>query len=310
MTRSVPPPGHISAAAKDHLTTVDGPDVFDPSTAPEQRAADRAGRQPAIDAALERYCPAVETDTIGGVPVLTVTPQSFRADTHPLLYMFGGGFCVGSPDEELPVTAALADALGCRVIAPYYRLIPEHPYPAALEDVRTVYRALLDDGPVPLVAGESAGGNLSLALTVSVIADNVTPPRALALLSPACDLAGNGDSVELLRGVAPCYDYADRIGAIAQCYAGDHAVDDPLVSPLFADFDARFPPTLITTGTRDFFLSDCARLSQRLRAAGADARLHVWDGMWHVFEWYANTPEAEQSLAEIGAFLAEFAQSG
>ena len=131
-------------------------------------------------------------------------------------------------------------------------------------------------------------------------------PAAVALLSPWSDLSKTGDTQTTLAGLDPTLHYELTIKDAALAYAAGRALTDPLVSPLYADYRPGFPPCLITTGTRDLFLSDCARLSTKMRLAGVDATLHVWEGMWHVFEFYSEIPEAGRSLAEVAVFLDKY----
>jgi acetyl esterase/lipase len=278
------------------------------------RRAQREASEPGIAAACEACTERVEETEIAGVAVQTVVPKGYDEgnDGRALLYFFGGGHVMGSPSEDLPVTAPLAHSLGLKVHVPHYRLAPEDPFPAGLDDASAVYRALLDRlGPAGLaLAGESAGGNLALAIVLRGRAEGLPLPAAAALLSPWSDLTKTGDSQASLAGLDPVLHYELNLEAAAAAYAGGRGLEDPLVSPVYADFRAGFPPTLITTGTRDLFLSDCARLSTAMRLAGVDARLHVWEGMWHVFEWYPQIPEGQRSLAEIADFLGRHLERG
>ena len=122
-------------------------------------------------------------------------------------------------------------------------------------------------------------------------------------MSPWSDLTKTGDSEYVLAGLDPTLDYDLFIADPARAYAAGRDLKDPLISPVYADYGPGFPPSLITTGTRDLFMSDCARLSTALRQAGIDAHLHLWEGLWHVFEWYPDLPEAARSLDEVAAFL-------
>jgi monoterpene epsilon-lactone hydrolase len=246
----------------------------------------------------------VEESEIDGVTVKWVKPQMIR---HPqvILYFFGGGFITGSPDEDLAITARIAHFSGRKVCVPAYRLSPENPYPAALEDAVAVYQALLREYGAPSLAlsGESAGGNLSLALIGAAASRGLPLPAAMALLSPWCDLTHSGDTIRTLDGIDPTIDLDHQLSHMARAYAGGRPLASPDISPLFADVAKGFPPTLISTGTRDVLLSDCARLSTKLRAAGVDVDLRVMEGMWHVFEFYPKLPEAEDSIRGIAAFL-------
>lgn len=245
---------------------------------------------------------SIEEAKLGGVPVQWVVPGKAEAK-GVILYCYGGGYVYGSPSEDLAITARLAAFTRRKVCAVHYRRAPEHPFPAPREDALAVYRALLEAriGPI-VVAGESAGGNLALALIHVLAAQGLPLPVAAGLLSPWCDLTHTGDTIATLDGADPIIDGASGL-AFARAYANGRPLDDPAISPLFAAVPKGFPPTLITTGTRDLLLSDCARLSTKLRQAGVAAELRVWEGMWHVFEYYAELPEGEASLKEIAAFL-------
>ncbi|MEM8706933.1 MAG: alpha/beta hydrolase [Actinomycetota bacterium] len=260
------------------------------------RAAIRWGWAPSMKAARDEFAPTETSIEIGGVSCLEVTGPAVDGT---VLYFFGGGHTVGSPEEDIVIAAPLAVDAGARVIAVRYPLAPEDPYPAALDAAEAVYRALLDEvGDAPLVvAGESAGGNLTLALMQRARDAGLRMPTALALLSPWGDLAFGGDSAAIDRDPTLVLGTGE-LQRMADLYRGAAAVDDPLVSPVHADFTG-FPPAFITTGTRDLLLSDCVRISTAMRADGVDATLRVWEGMWHVFEFYRDLPEARASMAEI-----------
>jgi acetyl esterase/lipase len=258
---------------------------------------------------IEKYIDRLDETEISGVRVQTLTPKGYdrRNDSRAILYFFGGAYVMGSPLTDLVLTARLAHRLGLKVHSPYYRLAPEHPYPAAVDDGYAVYCALQESyepGAIG-IAGESAGGNLVLAMMLRARAEGIPLPPAAALLSPWCDLTPSGESQRQPQGFDPTLDYELHLRDSVAAYAGDIDQKDPRVSPLYADYSGGFPPTLITTGTRDLLMSDCARLSTRMRRAGVDARFHVWEGMWHVFEWWPEVPEAEASMDEIAEFLRE-----
>jgi len=267
----------------------------------QQRRRDSAAFYvPVVRALADSLGVTLTEETIGGVRTQVVTPIT-TAGNGAILYFFGGGYVQGSPDEDLAITARLAHLTRRKVYAPYYALAPEHPYPQGLENGLAVYRALLAQyGAAALtIAGESAGGGLALTLLLKV----TEKPAKAALMSPWSDLTKTGDTLSTLVGNDPWLHYELTLEPVAKAYANGRDLASPDVSPIYADFPADFPQTLITTGTRDLFLSDCARLSTKMHAAGIDCELRVWEGMWHVFEFEADLPEAEASLKEIAAFI-------
>lgn len=255
--------------------------------------------RPACEAAIEEHRVTTKDISVAGIECLEVLPEQAN-DGRQLLYLFGGGFMLGSPFEELPITASIAAQTGARIVCPAYRLAPEHPFPAALDDVTAVAKALFAENPNTLLAGESAGGNLALALAQRLLGQGAPLPPAIATLSPATDLGGHGDSAEADRDP---FLKLERTSDVHEAYIPGEDTTNPEISPIFGTYDSDFPPTLITTGTRDLLLSGCVRLARVMREAGAPVDLRVWEGMWHVFEFYPDIPEAKASLAEISAFL-------
>lgn len=273
---------------------------FDRAGLPRFRADAEQEGAALARAATERHRVSLSERVIAGIPCQIITP-SMPHDGRTVVYLFGGGFTVGSPQLDLPISAALADYARAQVIAPAYPLAPEAPYPAAPDACAAVARAVLAQYPDAVIAGESAGGNLALVTALRLRAENGPMPGALALLSPAVDLAQTGDSVETDRD--PFLRKAD-MAFFERCYlpAGTDR-HRPDISPIYGDFGPDFPPVFITSGTRDLLLSGCVRLDRVLRDNGARSELRVWEGMWHVFEYYPDLPEADASLREIARFL-------
>lgn len=209
----------------------------------------------------------------------------------------------GCPEDDLSITCRLASRTGCRVCCPTYRIAPEHPYPAGFNDALAVYRELLAGSGVAAVVGESAGGNLALRLLQHAASNGLTLPRAVALLSPWVDLTHSGDSHVTLAGLDPTLSVKHFLEPASRAYAGVADVRSPDVSPLFAPVPAGFPPTLLSSATRDLLLSDSVRLAAKLRAEGIQVELVVAEGLWHVYEWYPELPEAAQSLSTVAEFL-------
>jgi len=277
--------------------------AIDEDNAELVRAAVRQGWEPSMAAVRAEFSVRERILEVGGVECLEVTPSSGVTGPGTVLYFFGGGHTVGSPEEDIVISAPLAARAGVRVIAPRYPLAPEHPYPAAVDCAETTYRALLDttDPAHLLVAGESAGGNLALALFQRARNARLPLPVAFVLLSPWADMGFTGDSHVTNRD--PFLVLTDDVLVqMASLYRGETPVDDPLVSPVYADFRG-LPPTFLTTGTRDLLLSDAVRLATAMRIDGVDVTLRVWEGMWHVFEFYREVPEARVSMAEIADFI-------
>jgi acetyl esterase/lipase len=268
-------------------------------TIDERRKAVRDSCAKASKETVIRHGVVLREIEIAGVPCLRVVPRSV-IEGRVILYIFGGGFMMGSPFEDLPIAAALADYVRTPVVCVDYRLAPEHPFPAGLEDVEAVAKALLQGTDKIAFAGESAGGNLALALDQRLAGQGYRRADALAVMSPATDLEDTGDS-----GIAdrdPLLRQA-RIAEVNAAYAPGRDLTDPELSPIYGQYGDDTPPTMITTGTRDLFLSACVRQERVMRESGAEVTLRVWEGMGHVFEYYPDLPEADLSLREIAGFL-------
>lgn len=252
---------------------------------------------------------------VGGVSVQWVSPRLVRDEATVILYLFGGGFVCGRPEDDLSISARLAEFLGLRVCAPRYRLSPEHPFPAAIDDVKAVYRALTASGTNVVLVGESAGGNLALKLVLDIPAagGSLPLPVAVALFSPWVDLTHSGDSHAIGEQANrdPTLSVQHFLEPAGMAYAGRRSSTSPDISPLFgvSDFPATlgFPPTFISTATRDLLMSDSVRLATQLRAQGATVHLQVAEGLWHVYEWY-HIPEAARSVQNVASFLKQSLQ--
>lgn len=216
---------------------------------------------------------------VGGVPTFVL--RSDEADDAGPVYLdlHGGALLYGGGDVCGLMAGVTAVTSGMVTCAPDYRMPPDHPYPAALDDCFSVYRALLaDHDPAHLVVGgESAGGNLAAALVARADAEGLPLPAALVLLSPELDLTESGDSFRTNAGID---NVLGSLMPVNRLYAAGHDLDHPYLSPLFAEV-ARFPPTFLTAGTRDLFLSNAVRMHRKLRAAGVEAELHVFEAMPH-----------------------------
>ena len=240
---------------------------------------------------------------VNGVECRQITPQKWSASSDPVIqYAYGGGFVSGSTLEDQAICLPLASASNARVVMVEYRLSPESPYPAALQDMQAVYPTLLDRYGAPrlVVCGESAGGNQVISLLQHARDAGLSMPTCAITLSPWIDLTHQGDSHVINGNRDPSLSTA-WLDSAAALYANGQSLDDPGISPLFGEMHG-LPPVMITTGSLDCLLSDCLRLARKLRDAGAECDLRVWEGLWHVFEFYP-IPEAQKSIAEMADFI-------
>lgn len=228
-----------------------------------------------------------------------------------LLFLHGGGYVFGSEKTHKAITTALAGHIGADVFVPDYRLAPERPYPAAVEDAIESYRALLEKYPASSIAigGDSAGGGLTLCTALALKESGLPQPACLMLISPWADLGLSGDSVVDKDALDPLLS-RKILDKAAGMYRGGLQASDPRVSPLFADLSG-LPPSLIHVGSDEVLLSDSLRLQQALEAAGAVSTLKVFDRMWHDFQLHAQIlDEADESLKELGQFVREHISGG
>ncbi|HTX90999.1 MAG TPA: alpha/beta hydrolase [Anaerolineales bacterium] len=240
----------------------------------------------------------------GGVHAEWIEPVGTKT-SRVILYLHGGAYCICSLDTHRGLAARLALACQARTLVIDYRLAPENPFPAALEDTLAAYRWLLEQGTPPdriAVGGDSAGGGLTLAAALSLKAVRQPLPAAIFLISPWTDLTFSGDSIRTRKSVDPIFGHNGGPQYVP-AYTGNHDPSDPLISPLFGDLH-NFPPTLVHVGNDEILLDDSTRLVNRMAAAGSRAELEVWDGMWHVFPAFAPfVPEAQFAIDKIGAFV-------
>ncbi len=210
-----------------------------------------------------------------------------RAHTkkHVILYCHGGGYSTGSSLYARSLTSKLAASTTMEVLCFDYRLAPEFPYPAAIEDAMKAWNYLMLQGYGArdvIVTGDSAGGNLALALTLKLKEEGRLLPRGLVLLSPWTDLTSSGKSFQTKAEVDPVLN-KEYMEKIIQAYVGQEDVTNPMISPLFGDFEG-FPPTYIQVGENEILLSDALRLQKAMAEAGVSVKLDRFVGMWHVFQ--------------------------
>lgn len=253
----------------------------------------------------------VTKTSAGGVPAEWVAaPEAVEGRT--ILYFHGGGYASGSPDSVRDLVWRLSAAARARVLVLDYRLAPEHPFPAAIEDGTSAYRHLLSTGVAPAsiaFAGDSAGGGLALGTLVRLRDEGAPMPAAVCAFSPWTDLAITGASAETNRDADPMVRVeAIRVGVL--WYLGSTPADDPCASPLYADVRG-LPPALLHVGSTEVLLDDSVRLAERMRAANVDVTLKIWPDMPHVFHGFALfLPEAREAIAEAGQFIEAHARPG
>ena len=240
-----------------------------------------------------------------GVPAeLIVTAGA--DENRTLLYVHGGGYVMGSVATHRALVTRLSSASGARCLSLDYRLAPEHPFPAAVLDSVKAYRWLLGEGAKPgrlAIAGDSAGGGLTIATLVALRDDGVSLPACAVALSPWVDLEGTGDSTVSRADMDPMITDLSIVRRMADAYLNGESPRTPLASPLYADL-AGLAPLLIQVGDAEVLLDDSTRIAERAKAAGVETELEVWEDMIHGFQSFADMlPEAQQAIDKIGRFL-------
>jgi monoterpene epsilon-lactone hydrolase len=277
--------------------------------APLSLAEQRVGFESFVENVIGHPLPLVEGTRIepvdvDGVPAAWINPPEADAE-RAVLYLHGGNYMLGSLASHRDLVARLAMATGMHSLFIEYRRAPEHAFPAALDDALTAYRWLLARGTRPehlVLAGDSAGGGLILALLQVLRERNIPMPAGAALLSPWTDLAGTVESRTTREAADPTFT-GTAINALASFYAGAEDLHHPLISPIYADLNG-FPPLHIDVGQDEVFLDDSLLVAEHARAAQVPVELTVWEGMWHVFQLFASVlPEGHQSLEQIGTFF-------
>jgi monoterpene epsilon-lactone hydrolase len=311
VTRFIPVPRSVSAPAQQFLAA--GLGLGTGAGEPDRTDLDgwRALIKASDDAliAFTDMIPAdpastVELISVGDVPVFDLMPDGVPGgDEQPIYFdIHGGALIMGGGAACRALATKIAAMVRMRTWSVDYRMPPEHPYPAALDDCIAVYRRLLEIRPPEriVVGGGSAGGNLAAALMLRARDEGLPLPAALVLMTPEADLTESGDSFATNLGIDPVLQ--SSLSESIALYAGDHDLTHPYLSPLFGDFTPPFPPTLVQAGTRDLFLSNAVRMHRKLRAAGVAAELHVFEAMPH--GGFFGAPEDGEMADEIRRFVA------
>jgi len=279
---------------------------------PRSVEAIRAGFKALMDKMIVPHSIRTTQTTLGNRPTLHVEPDNGpRAGT--ILYFHGGGFVFGSPETALSLTGHLVAKTGFGAYSVDYRLAPEHPFPAAIEDTLGAYRALLDSGQDPSAiafAGDSAGGGLTITTCLAARDAGLPLPSAIVAFSPGLDATRTGESMDTKQGADPIFtrEAVERTGAMYLAGADPH---QPLLSPaVLADLTG-FPPMLLQVGTNEILLDDSTRLAARAREAGVDVVLDITADVPHVFQSFAGVlDEVDKALDRAALFLSQRIRAG
>jgi acetyl esterase/lipase len=306
--RDVPVPSSISPEAQAILSI--GPRLESSFPAPDDPEAWRAyiaDNEQMLLAGVSLRAAGVAADVeeieIAGVPVFSITPHGTAPDDRRVFVeLHGGGMVVGGGPACRALGLNAIARTGMRTLAVDYRMPPDHPFPAGLDDCVAVYRALLESyapGQI-VVGGSSAGGNLAAATILRSRDEGLPLPAAAVLLTPELDLTESGDSFQTNLGVDMIL--TGSLMSANLLYAGGHDLRDRYVSPLFGDFSKGWPPTLLSAGTRDLFLSNAVRMHRALRAFDVPAELHILEAAPHT-GFLGDTPEDEELDREVRRFV-------
>lgn len=312
--RIIPFPKSISSEAQAFLASLVGPDGLPSnqigSPAPDDSAGWREAKARAAQFMTQIYTrlgaglrSSVETIELGGAVVHRATPEGGAPQDRAYLDIHGGGLVYGDGEPCRIGARRVADQHGVSSYAVDYRMPPEHPYPAALDDCVAVYRALLETyAPEKIiVGGASAGGNLAAATILRARDEGLPMPAAIVLATPELDLTESGDTFQtnqLIDVMLP-----RSLMNANLLYAAGHDLSHPYLSPLFADFSKGFPATFLQSGTRDLFLSNTVRMHRALRRAGVPVELHIFEAMPH--GGFMHAPEDKELAMETSRFVAE-----
>ncbi|MGB5165559.1 MAG: alpha/beta hydrolase [Woeseiaceae bacterium] len=242
------------------------------------------------------------TVSVAGLHAEQLVPEGVTGD-GVLLYLHGGAYVMGNCNSHRGLAGGLARAAGVVALLPEYRLAPEYRYPHAVDDAVSVYRSLVEDGHAPssiIIAGDSAGGGLTMATLLALRKAGDQLPAGAFLLSPWTDLTASGESMRTNHDRDPWF-RRDGVMKAATFYCDESELRDPLVSPVFADMHD-LPPVHIQVGDLEVLLSDSTRVVDRIIAAGGNAEVEIWPGMWHVFQaFYPVVPEAQRAIMQMAA---------
>ncbi|AJA09286.1 esterase/lipase [Sphingopyxis fribergensis] len=307
-SRPIAPPPHLSEMAQQLLSTP-------PAARPPFPATDDPESWiPYIESMNDRFrnfmnprlrerMQRVRTTSLGGPLCYIAEPEQNVIAGKVCLSLHGGALMLQGGDLVAYDVLKTASQSGCLTFSVDYRMPPHDPYPAGLDDCLAAYVHLLESWRAQdiIVIGISAGGNLAASMVLRAIDEGLPAPAGLVLRSPEVDLTESGDTFHTNFGIDNVLPV--KLMPINRVYAGGQPLDHPYISPLFGGFTSAFPPTFVQSGTRDLFLSNSVRIHRKLRDAGVDAELHVWEAMPHA-GFGGLSPEDEEVWAEIRRFMA------
>ncbi len=246
----------------------------------------------------------IEVAELGGLHSEWYRPVN-AATGKVFLFLHGGAYALGSCDSHRGLVTRIAEAACVDTVLPEYRLAPEHPFPAGLDDAVAAYRALIARGYAAediVIGGDSAGGGLTVAAMLQLRHQGIALPRAAVLLSPFLDMTASGESMTTRAKQDPWFDPA-HLEIVVGHYCPGEDLANPLLSPVFANV-AGLPQMLIHVGDDEILLSDATRFADKLEAAGIPVELEVFPGMWHVFQLFVGKmPESGAAVDKIGAYV-------
>jgi acetyl esterase/lipase len=256
---------------------------------------------------VAEFEPDLTETLVGSVPVIDIKPLGWQENSKLVIFLHGGAYVMFSARTSLVGSVPLADATGLRVISVDYSLAPFSRYPVAIDQVLEVFQTLIageHDAREIAFCGDSAGGALACGAALKLRDEGLPMPAAIVLWSPWSDISRSGDTYYTLAG-QDTLDYEGQLRQAASAYAEteDHRL--PYVSPVYADYDGGFPPTLIQGGTKEIFLSNFIRHYQALDQSGIDVKLDLYEGMWHVFQalGVGDIPEVQLALNKTDEWL-------
>jgi epsilon-lactone hydrolase len=315
--RNIPVPTTVSPQARAALS-MENPYAGDPEPDPNDKGAWVArGRQ--MNAAMTEMLKArfavnssarLAHHDLSNARLYEITPVDVAVDeaNKVILYVHGGGFTAGGDLAAAYAAYSIVDLAKLRIFSIDYRMPPNSPFPAGLDDTLEAYQYLLKrHGPLEIaVYGPSAGGGLAASFLLKARDQGLPMPAACVLRSPEADLTEAGDSFETNNGIDAIM---TRLTNSIALYANGHDLRDPYLSPLYGDFSLGFPPTILTAGTRDLFLSNTVLMHRALRRAKVEAELHVWEAMSHA-GFFGLAPEDREVLEEEVRFIRQHLSHG